>query len=292
MLRVFFLLLIGSGLPLRADQEEPRILILGDSIAYNCGWTVYVESWIRAQPGLARVTIVNAALPGETASGLSEPGHAGGGFLRPDVHERLERALALFKPTLVLLCYGMNDGLYLPSDPERTRAFREGQLRLHAAGVKAGAKVVHVTPPLFGPDMKVPPVYDGVLETYAQWLVSQRPAGWLVVDVRPSLRETVAAAKRADPKFVYAKDNLQPGSEGHLFIAQAVWAQLAPMMRWKSDAAIGDPAKWRLLQQSAIILRDAWVTKIGHKRPGVAAGMALPLAFARSAALLKEYFKP
>ncbi|GBL44173.1 hypothetical protein LBMAG55_10700 [Verrucomicrobiota bacterium] len=44
MLRVFFLLLIGSGLPLRADQEEPHILILGDSIAYNCGWTVYVES--------------------------------------------------------------------------------------------------------------------------------------------------------------------------------------------------------------------------------------------------------
>lgn len=276
---------------LRADQEEPRILILGDSLTYVGGWTVYVESAIRAQKGLARVTIVNAALPSETASGLSEPGHAGGAYPRPVVHERLERALAQFKPTLVLACYGMNDGLFLPPDPERTRAFRDGQLRLHAACLKAGAKVVHITPPLFGPDRPTPPAYDAVLDSYAQWLVAQRPAGWLVVDVRPFLREAVAAAKKAEPRFVYSKDNLQPGPEGHLFLAQAIWGQLAPLMRWKADVAMAEPARFKVLQQSMLILRDAWLVKIGHTRPGVPAGLPLPQAEARSALLLKEYLK-
>jgi lysophospholipase L1-like esterase len=276
---------------LRADQEEPRILILGDSLTYVGGWTVYVESAIRAQKGLGRITIVNAALPSETASGLSEPGHAGGAYPRPDVHERLERALALFKPTLVLSCYGMNDGLFLPADPERTRAFREGQLRLHAACLKAGAKVVHITPSLFGADRATPPAYDAVLDSYAQWMVSQRPAGWLVVDVRPALREAVATAKKSDPHFIFSKDNLLPSPEGHLYLANAIWAQLAPLMRWKADVAMAEPDRFKLLQQSMLALRDAWLVKIGHTRPGVPAGLPLPQAEARSALLLKEYLK-
>lgn len=291
MLRWWLSFLVCGLAVLRADQEEPRILILGDSLTYVGGWTVYVESAIRAQKGLGRITIVNAALPGETASGLSEPGHAGGAYPRPDVHERLERALALFKPTLVLSCYGLSDGLYLPADPERTRAFREGQLRLHAACLKAGAKVVHITPPLFGADRAPPPPYDAVLDAYAQWLVAQRPAGWLVVDVRPSLREAVAAAKKADPRFVYSKDHLLPGPEGHLFLANAVWAQLAPLMRWKADVAMAEPGRFKLLQQSMLVLRDAWLAKIGHTRPGIPAGLPLPQAEGRSALLLKEYLK-
>jgi len=291
MLRAFLLLLAWCAVPLRADQEEPRILILGDNLAYIGGWTVYVESAIRAQKGMARAVIVNAALPGETASGLSEAGHAGGAYPRPDVHERLARALELFKPTLVLACYGGNDGLYLPADAERARAFRDGQLRLHAACVRAGAKVVHLTPPLFGADLPKAPVYEGVLEGYAQWLVAQRPAGWLVVDARPGLREAIATAKQSDPRFVFAKDNLHPSPEGHYLMAVAVWSQLAPLLGWKADVPMAEPAKWRLLQQSATLLRDAWLAKIGHKRPGVPAGMPLPQAEARSAALLKEYLK-
>jgi lysophospholipase L1-like esterase len=291
MLRAFLLFLAWCCAPLRADQEETRILILGDNLAYINGWTVYVESAIRAQKGLARAVIVNAALPGETASGLSEAGHAGGAFPRPDVHERLARALERFKPTLVLACYGGNDGLYLPADPERTRAYREGQVRLRTACARAGAKVVQLTPPLFGVDLPKAPAYDGVLDNYAQWLVAQRPAGWLVVDARPALREAIAAAKQANPRFVFAKDHLNPGSEGHYLMAVAIWSQLAPLMGWKPDVAMAEPAKWRILQQRANLLRDAWLAKIGHQRPGVPAGMPLPQAEARAAVLLKDYLK-
>ena len=50
---------------------------------------------------------------------MSEEGHAGGKFPRPDLHERLDRALPKTKPDLVFACYGMNDGIYLPLDEAR-----------------------------------------------------------------------------------------------------------------------------------------------------------------------------
>jgi hypothetical protein len=106
MPRLFLVLLLLFTARAAADKQEPRILFLGDSITYGGNWTVHVESAIRAQKGMARATIVNMGLSSETTSGLSEPGHAGGAFPRPDLHERLGRVLEQFKPTLVVACYG------------------------------------------------------------------------------------------------------------------------------------------------------------------------------------------
>lgn len=292
MIRLFVLFLAWSVTPLFADQAEPRVLFLGDSITYAGGWVVSVESAIRAQPGMSRATIVNLGLSSETVSGLSESGHAGGSFPRPDLHERLGRALEKFKPTLVVACYGMNDGIYQPLDPQRTAAFREGMIRLRLACVRAHAKCVLVTPSLYGPDRAPDAVnYDGVLQAYSDWLVEQKSAGWLVVDIRPKLREQIAAAKKADPKFVYAKDAVHPGEEGHLFMARAVWPQLAAIMKWDPSTPFAEGAKWKALRQNMELLRNSWLTNVGHKRPGVARGMPLEQAEARSAAFLKDFLK-
>jgi hypothetical protein len=42
-------------------------------------------------------TVIDAGPPSETVSGLSEEGHAGGQFPRPDLVERLTRVLAVTK---------------------------------------------------------------------------------------------------------------------------------------------------------------------------------------------------
>lgn len=292
MFRLLALLFALFAAPMSADQGEPRILILGDSITFGGGWVVSIESAIRAQEGLARAKIVNLGLSSETASGLSEAGHAGGSFPRPDVHERLARALEKFKPTLVVACYGMNDGIYRPLDPQRFNAYREGIIRLRLACVRAGARVVLMTPPLYAPDRAPDAVdYDSVLEAYGAWLVEQRKQGWLVVDIRPNLRQSVSEAKKADPKFVYAKDGIHPGEEGHLFIARAAWPQLAAMMRWKAAVPFAEGARFKTLRQSMEVLRNAWLSHVGHKRPGVAGGMPLDQAEARSEQLLTEYLR-
>jgi lysophospholipase L1-like esterase len=291
MPRLLLALLVLFAARASADKLEPRILFLGDSITYGGNWTVYVESAIRAQKGLSRATIVNMALSSETASGLSEPGHAGGAFPRPDVHERLGRVLAEFKPTLVIACYGINDGIYQPLDPQRQLAFQDGIIRLRLACVRAGAQVVLVTPPLYAPDNRAKDAadYDGVMEAYGAWLVAQRASGWQVIDIHHALHQAIAAAKRADPAFVYAKDNLHPGEQGHLFIAQAVWRSLAPMMRWKPETTFATGTKLAKLRDHSVILRDAWLTRTGHKRPGVKGGLPLAEAEVLAAKVLADY---
>jgi lysophospholipase L1-like esterase len=242
---------------------------------------------------MGRATIVNMGLSSETTSGLSEPGHAGGSFPRPDLHERLGRVLAQFKPTLVIACYGINDGIYQPLDASRQLAFQDGIIKLRHACIRAGAQIVVVTPPLYAPDNRAKDVinYDGVMKAYGAWLVAQRSAGWQVIDIHPLLHQSVDAAKRADPTFIYAKDNLHPGEQGHLFMAKAVWQSLAPMMKWKSDVVFADGVKLKSLRESSALLRDAWLTQTGHKRPGVKGGLPVAEAEARSADLIAEYLK-
>lgn len=277
---------------LRADQEEPRVLFLGDSITYDGRWVVQVESAIRAQRGLARIPIVNMAVPSETASGLSEAGHAGGSFPRPDVHERLGRVLLAYKPTLVIVCYGINDGIYQSFDEARFKAYRDGLASLRAECLKSGAKVVLLTPPPYGIDRpKECGAYDQVLATYSAWLLEQRRYNWQVIDVRSKLVESVVAAKKADPKFIFSKDNIHPGDEGHRFFAQAAWEGLAPLMKWNARVAMTEGAKLKPLAQSMALLRNAWLTKTGHRRPGLPEGMSVEQAEARSAQLVGEYLK-
>lgn len=276
----------------RADQEEPRVLFLGDSITYDGRWVVHVESAIRAQRGLARIPIVNMAVPSETASGLSEPGHAGGSFVRPDVRERLGRVLTAYKPTLVVLCYGINDGIYQPLNDTRFKAYRDGLTCVRADCLKAGAKVVVLTPPPYGVDRPADAAaYDQVMATYSLWLVQQRRYNWQVIDVRTQVLAACAAAKKSDPKFVFARDSIHPGDEGHLMLAQATWEGLAPMMKWNVQAVFADPIKGKPLAQSMTLLRNAWLTKTGHKRPGLPVGLPIEQAENRSNALISEFLK-
>lgn len=74
--------------------------------------------------------IVSMALPSETVSGLSEPGHAGGAFPRPCLHDRLDSILSKYAPTLVIACYGMNDGMMQPFSESGFQAYQQGMERL------------------------------------------------------------------------------------------------------------------------------------------------------------------
>ena len=104
---------------IRADDAEMlagagRVLFLGDSITYSGQYVELIEAYFVTRFPKRQIEFLNLGLPSETVSGLSEPGHAGGAFPRPDLHERLARVLEKTKPDVVIACYGMNDGIYLP----------------------------------------------------------------------------------------------------------------------------------------------------------------------------------
>ena len=97
-----------SAAPLPAVEKAKRIVFLGDSITYGGHYVACIDAWLTMKhPGSERV-VIKLGLSSETVSGLSEEGHAGGRFPRPNLHERLSRILAKTKPDLVLACYGMN----------------------------------------------------------------------------------------------------------------------------------------------------------------------------------------
>jgi len=279
------LLLVAAAV----GASEPRILILGDSIAYDGRWTTRVESALRNTPAYANAEILNLALPSETVNGLSEPGHARGMFPRPSLHDRLPAILRRVQPTIILACYGMNDGLFQPLSPETFTAYKRGMDRLVAAGKASGARVIVLTPPLHGADnpRTSPQDYDIVLDTFAGWLTSKELEGWEVIDIRPRLRTLVARERASHPRFRYSQDNVHPDDRGHELLGDIVLEGLWAKLKLPETPQPGSAARLKILGEAQRQLRLAWLSDIGHKRPGIPKGLPLPEA-AEKARLLRQ----
>ena len=200
--------LLCASLLSRADDFLPgvkRIVFLGDSITHSGQYVEDFEAYAVMRDPERPLEILDLGLSSETVSGLSEEGHAGGQFPRPDLHERLGRVLAKTKPDLVFACYGMNDGIYLPLAEERFAKFREGIEKLHSAVEAAGGKIIHLTPPVYDAvpiQAHVQPEaagYDAVLTKYAEWLLEQRARGWRVIDVHTAMAKALAEKRQSEP---------------------------------------------------------------------------------------------
>lgn len=274
-----------------------RIVFLGNSITYAGTYVSYIDAYLRVRYPQQQVEIINVGLPSETVSGLSEEGHAGGKFPRPDLHERLGRVLALTKPDLVIASYGMNDGIYLPLDDGRFQQFKDGITWLHAEVVKAGAQIIHLTPPVYDELRGRRPGYAAVLDQYSDWLIRQRAAqNWSVIDVHYPMKQFLEAHRKVDSTFAIAgyalaDDGVHPGEVGHWIMAKSILLGLgeqriaaAPTIQ----AAMATPNAGTLLQlfsERQTTLKDAWLTATGHKRPGMKTGLPLDEAKTRAAEL-------
>lgn len=271
-----------------ALPNAKRILFLGDSITYGGGYIQIIEAAAIAQYPDQKIEMLNVGLASETVSGLSEEGHASGQFPRPDLHERLDRVLSKVKPDLVVACYGMNDGIYRPYSNDRAKAFQDGMKRLHDKVAALGVRIIHMTPPVFdalpikdklqpaGADRNTGSYagYDEVLRQYSEWLLSKTADGWEVLDLHETMGKSIHKQREKDPQFFYAKDGIHPNFAGHLVMAQPLlklWG-----LKVTGDGApnhVNGPAILAFVQQKQTMLRDAWLTETGHKRPGVPTGL-------------------
>lgn len=271
---------------------EPRIAILGDSIPYSGQWPALVEAALRQTPAYRHAEIVSMALPSETVSGLSEPGHAGGAFPRPCLHDRLDSILTKYAPTLVIACYGMNDGMMQPFSESGFQAYQQGMERLKKRVEDAGAQFIAVTPPLYMADTpeKDAARYNQVLDTYAAWLASRKKDGWKVVDMRPELGRQIREAKKRNPRFVYAGDGVHPGQEGHFMIARAIWPPLASILRVPARVRFPEGDEFGKALERHNLHKLAWLTETGHRRPGIPKGVPVSvLPFVREGVAISEW---
>ena len=287
-----------------------RVIFLGDSITYSGQYVADLELVCRTRLPERDLELLNLGLPSETVSGLTEPGHADGQFPRPDLHERLDRVLRETKPDLVIACYGMNDGIYYPFEEERFAAFRAGIEKLRAKVQAAGARIIHLTPPVFDPvpirERTLPAGraeyrqpyegYNEVLDRYSEWLLGQRANGWEVIDVHGPMNDYLEARRLTQPEFTLAGDGVHLNDEGHWLVAREVLGYFdAPRDLRGADGvdALLAPipngaAVLKALQERQRMLTDSWLTRIGHQRPGMDRGLELDEAELRAAEFDEE----
>jgi acyl-CoA thioesterase-1 len=185
-----------------AATRERTLLVFGDSLsaAYGLradqGWVAQLQQRLRSQGYGYRV--VNASVSGETTSGG---------------RNRIERALAQHKPSLVLLELGANDGLRgLPIKETRDNlAFMIDVAR------RQGSKVL-----LLG--IRIPPNY-GPQYTQAFGDIFSRLASEKKLPILPFLLESIAL----DARYMQA-DGLHPNAQGQPRVLANVWPILKPLL--------------------------------------------------------------
>jgi lysophospholipase L1-like esterase len=215
-------------------SDGVRVVFLGDSITQGGIFIEDIETYLFTRFPDRRFEIINLGLSNETVSGSVEPDHS---YPRPDVRERLGRVLSQTRPDLVVVFYGMNDGIFHPPSPDRLAAYQRGIEDVVKRVKMAGAEVVLATPPPFDPrpiaDRVQPPGakkygfnhpfdgYDDVLKEYSRWLLSKRADGWKVVDVHGEVKRFATDLQALDPSFSVTIDGVHPNATGHWLIAQA-----------------------------------------------------------------------
>ena len=87
-----------------------RLAVVGDSITEQKLYSRYIEAYLVACAGRPDVHVFQYGWGGETAGGFAS---------------RAANDLAVFQPTTVTLCYGMNDGGYRPFDVNIGKAYQD-----------------------------------------------------------------------------------------------------------------------------------------------------------------------
>jgi len=269
-------------------QSAERIVFLGDSITHAGHYIGQLEAQWRLQHAGLAPEMINLGLPSETCSGLSEPDHP---FPRPDVHERLRRALDATEPDVVVACYGMNDGIYYPFDEQRFKAYREGIMRLIVMVKSTGAKLILMSPPAFDPlplrkQNQLRPLgaekyawfaiyegYDDVMSRYTDWIMDQRDRLDMVIDLHKPMNDFLAEKRSSEADFTLSTDGVHVNTEGHKILSNAI------LNAWEWGPPLPVPPDMtESIAQRQTLLRDAWLSHVGHKRPDVKAGLPLEQA--------------
>jgi len=197
--------LLLSSAAASAYSAPKTVLVLGDSLsaeyglARGTGWVALAEQKLKQNK--IDAVVVNASVSGETTSGG---------------RSRLPALLSKYKPDLVVIELGANDGLRgLPVAAARTnlRAMSE-------AAAKADAKVM-----LIG--MRMPPNYG---RDYADKFFAMY--GTLSKDIKAPLVPFMLDGV-ADKPQLFQPDRLHPLAEAHPIILANIWPTLQQTIKAK-----------------------------------------------------------
>ncbi len=188
------------------------VAIVGDSITEQKLYSKFIETYLLACSEVSDVTCYQLGWGGETAFG----------FL-----QRMDSDLMPLKPTLVTLCYGMNDGHYVAYDENIGKGYREPLSKV--VGKLKAAKVRVVVGSPGAVDLNTfgrvgPTIYNDNLN-HLGGIAKQiaESNGMRFTNVHETMVLAMKPAKDALGKnyAVCGPDGVHPGENGHLLMAEA-----------------------------------------------------------------------
>lgn len=264
-----------------------RVVFVGDSITQSGLYVSFIAYYLNRLHPDQDFDIISLGLASETLSGLSEEGHAGGRFPRPQLFERLARLLEKAEPEVVFACYGINDGIYLPLDEQRFAAFRAGVTRFIEQCREAGVgEIFLITPPIYDAPPEAEPPYDAVMAAYAAWLMSLDTPGVHVIDLHTAMR--LARDARAEP---FARDRVHPDQEGHLLMARVLLEGIGVTLPDEESAVVRADPLFEKVDRLRQERSTGWMRHIGYTRERTVAPQPLGDVETRAEALQAEIDK-
>lgn len=210
----------GSNTGSFGIKNGDRVVFYGDSITDARMYTLLAEEYIVTRFPRMNVQFVHSGWGGDRVTG------GGGG----PIDRRLDRDVTAYKPSVVTIMLGMNDGSY--------RAYDEGIFRTFSTGFQhivdklkkdnPGVRLTFIQPSPYD-DVTRAPTFDGgynaVLIRYGNYLGElAKTTGATVADLNtPTVAMlTKANAANATEAAKIVPDRVHPGWGGHLVMAEAL----------------------------------------------------------------------
>jgi len=213
-------------------KDNDRIVFYGDSITDQRLYTTYIETYCLTRFPKKNLTFIHSGWGGDRVTG------GGGG----PIDLRLKRDVLVYKPTVVTICLGMNDGSY--------RAFNQDIFNTYVNGYRhiidtlqkelPGVRITLLTAPAYDDVTRNPSFpggYNSTLVTYGE-AVRQLGVEYNlpVADTNAPLVAALNRAQTADAPGAakIIPDRVHPGPGGHLIMAAAV------LKAWNAPATVAD----------------------------------------------------
>lgn len=215
-----------------ALHDGDRVVFYGDSITDQRLYTTFVENYVVTRFPHLKVSFVHSGWGGDTVRG------GGGG----PIDVRLQRDVLAYKPTVMTIMLGMNDGGYHAFDQKTFDAYTQGYGHIldTVRGALPNIRLTLIEPSPFD-DVTQPPKFEGgynsVMVRFSQYIKELAAKDQLgLADFNTPVVAMLQKAYAADPAMAQKiiPDRVHPSPGGHLVMAEAL------LKSWNAPSLVTD----------------------------------------------------
>jgi lysophospholipase L1-like esterase len=219
-------------------RDGDRVVFYGDSITDQRLYTTFVETYLVTRFPQLKIAFVHSGVGGDRVTG----GAAG------PIEVRLPRDVVAYKPTVVTIMLGMNDGSYRAFDEKIFDTFSAGYRHIvqNLKEALPGVRITAIQPSPYD-DVTRPPNFEGgynkVLVRYGEFVNDLgRDEKLAVADLNGPVVAALEKANKLDADMArkLVPDRVHPAPAGHLLMAEALlktWHSRAIVTAVQIDAA-------------------------------------------------------